>query len=84
MSEGGYSVYKRLNTEMIVDPGAWHVHLSSELRCDCVCVSVCDCLLTTSPVSVGAIIEIRQCYSNGCPHLSARILCQDNKLKEKE
>lgn len=49
----------------------------------CMCLSVCECLLTTSPVSVGAITEIRQCYSNGCPRLSARILCQDNKLKGK-
>lgn len=32
----------------------------------------------------GTITEIRPCYNNGCPRLSAHILCQDNKLKEKE
>ena len=31
----------------------------------------------------GAITEIRPSYSNGCPGLSALILCQDNKLKAK-
>lgn len=34
-------MYKRMNTEMIVDPRALHVHLSCELRCVCVYVSLC-------------------------------------------
>lgn len=33
VSEGGYGVYESLNTGTIADPGALHVHLSSELKC---------------------------------------------------
>lgn len=41
---------RRLHIKMTVDPRAWHVRLSSYLRCVWVCVF--QCLLTTSPISV--------------------------------
>lgn len=60
-------MYKRMNTEMIVDPGAWRVHLSSELRCDAVRVCVCECLLTTSPVSVGPLQRLASATVTDAP-----------------
>ncbi len=84
VNEGGYVVYKGLNAGMIVDPRALHVQLSSELRCVCVCACVHVWVFAHHQSRVcGAITEIRLCHSNGCPQLSARILCQDNKLKRK-
>lgn len=52
----------------------------------CLCVCVCVCLVFAHHqfCMCGAITEIRPCNNNGCPRLSAHILCQDNKLKEKE
>ena len=69
VSEGGYGVYKRLNTELIVDPGALHVHLSSKLRCVCVhaCAGLCECLLTTSPVSVGPLQRLGRATVTDAP-----------------
>lgn len=60
--KGGYS------TEMIVDPRAWHGRLFSHLRCVCVCVF--QCLLTTSPISMGPLQRL------GSATITAAPICQ--------
>lgn len=72
VSERGYGVYKSSNTRVMVDPGALHVQLFSELRCVCVrvCVRVRVHLLTTSSVSVGPLQRL------GCRTVTDAPECQ--------
>lgn len=76
MSERGYDVYKTQTQEWILTQGLCVYICLVSLSCLSVCAHHQFCICE-------AITEIRLWNSNGCPRMSARIRCRDNKSDAK-